>query len=241
MATANLVIFLRSMGLFHEFAKVPAKKESKKESIMNNDMRLSIWTDETAHPGSPTTRAAMEASGANMSLCDDWYDLEGQSEEPMCYLDFLKGAIGIAEDHDPKHEFDTPAAHISRKTHLVQLWIELEKAVRDMPHNALGENKTEYDNYVAAEKMREEAKAAHEKAQSMLLPPKTYSIRIPGSLHARYDAVNNCVLGFSFTPADDYNSVSVFARAVHTYLHNVNEISGEPAMHVVWEEEGWTS
>lgn len=178
----------------------------------------------------------MEASNAQMSLCDDWYDLEGDSDEPMCYLDFLKGAIGIAEDHDPKHEFDPPSTHIDRNVYLVRLWEELEKAVGDMPHNPLGENRDEYDRYMTMKRNAEEAKATEAKAQSMLV----HEVReVPGKLHARFDANTGHVLGFQFTAPNMLMPLEYDEQlwvGIRRYLRNVEEISGEAVIAAVWTE-----
>lgn len=58
---------------------------------MNREQRLSIWTDDIAHPTSPTTRAAMEASSASMQLVEEWADLDdpdAEEEEVFCMSSF---------------------------------------------------------------------------------------------------------------------------------------------------------
>ncbi len=65
---------------------------------------------------------------------------------------------------------------------------------------------------------------------------------------------NNHVLGFGFTPhgsdAGYFGPPEIleegtlhgserFWEAVRAYLTNVDEISGEPAMAVLWTEDGW--
>lgn len=224
---------------------------------MDRNMRAAIWRDELAHPTSPTTQAAMRLSDANISLVDEWVDLEGHNEpgsDWMVYEDFLKGAIGIAEDHDPKGEFDTPLEHVRRLQHQVTLWEELAK-VSNEPHNQVGETLGEKEAYDRVRARAEENKAEHLKAQSMLLR-KLSIISIPGKLYARYDVEHNHVVGFGFMPhgsdAGYFGPTAVheegvqvwdgperFWEAVRTYLNNVDEISGEPAMAVVWEEDGW--
>jgi hypothetical protein len=231
---------------------------------MNRQERAAIWRDEVAHPGSPTTWAAMQASGANMALVDEWRDLEGQPGEQswMTYEDFLKGAIGIAADHDPKTEFDTPADHISRLTHQCHLWIELEK-VTTAPHNELGEDRVEHELWArrcaeqAVDAQRVTRLLENARDEAALPSAVTESIlELPGELYVRYDPASETFLGFGFTPVD--GSHPGFAhldgpdpgcdltdpdnpvwRGMREYLSNVRRISGEWSFAVQWTEDGW--
>ena len=224
---------------------------------MDRNTRAAIWRDELAHPTSPTTQAAMMLSEANRSLVEEWVDLEGDNEpgsDWMVYEDFLKGAIGIAEDHDPRGEFDTPLEHARRLQHMVTLWEELAK-VSNEPHNQMGETLAEKEAYDRVVERAEENKAEHLKAQSMLLR-KLSIISIPGKLYARYNVENDHVVGFGFTPdgsragyfgphqqheagPSTNGRFDKFWEAVRAYLNNVEAISGESTMAVVWEEDGW--
>ena len=216
---------------------------------MNRQERLSIWTDELAHPGSPTTWEAMKATGANMSLVDEWRDLEGQPGETdwMTYLDFLKGAIGIAADHDPKTEFDTPAEQIRRFQHITDLWGELGMVTNE-PHNELGEDRREYELWCSRYQKKEPAKEPSAVTESI--------IDLPGELYVRYDPQTRTFLGFGFTPINDahpgFSHVdgpepgcdltewgNPVWKGMQEYLANVHEISGEWSFAVVWTEDGW--
>ncbi len=218
---------------------------------MNRNERAAIWRDELAHPNSPTTRAAMQASGADDGLIAEWADLEGDNEpgnDWTVYEDFLKGAIGIAEDHDPKGEFDTPLEHARRLRYLANLWEELSKSNNE-PHNQMGESQSEkelYDRLIAA---REAAKQEPSAVTESI-------IDLPGELYVRYDPETKTFLGFGFTPINDSHPGFTHVdgpepgcdltewgnpvwKGMQEYLANVHQISGETAFAVIWTEDGW--
>lgn len=146
---------------------------------MNRNERAAIWRDELAHPNSPTTRAAMRQTGASDDLVAEWADLEGDNEpgsDWTVYEDFLKGAIGIAEDHDPKGEFDTPPEHARRLRYLAGLWEELSMSNNE-PHNQMGESRSEKEAY-------DRLLAAREAAKEKFDPQGRTVVRIPGDVLA---------------------------------------------------------
>jgi hypothetical protein len=222
---------------------------------MNRQERAAIWRDELAHPCSPTTVAAMQASGADMSLVAEWQDLEGQNEpgsDWMVYEDFLKGAIGIAADHDPKNEFETPSARVDMLRHQLRLWEELGK-VTDAPHNEVGENHEEKERYdrILADGNRRRIEEAIERSRG---DSRTETIvEIPGTLFARWG--DDGILGFGFSPpsvaAPEFAHLdgperfplndrgSGFWPHLRQYLQTVLETSGENAIAVAWAEDGW--
>ena len=229
---------------------------------MNRQERGAIWRDELAHPCSPTTVAAMQASGANMSLVAEWQDLEGQNEpgsDWMVYEDFLKAAIGIAADHDPKGEFDTPSEHISRLTHQVNLWVELEKSVGSKPHNEVGEDREEHDAWqrsLAAAAARKAEEGRKNNPENLPNAATECIFDMEGELYCRFDPATKRFLGFGYTPSGD--AYPAFAhldglefdfdrsdfnnpvwKGLRDYLENIHTVSGEWAFAVQWTEDGW--
>ena len=217
---------------------------------MNRNERAAIWRDELAHPNSPTTRAAMTASGASPAFIEEWADLEGDNEpgsDWTVYEDFLKGAIGIAEDHDPKGEFDTPLEHARRLRYLASLWEELSMSNNE-PHNQMGESKSEMEAYARVLAQREAAKTPSAVTESI--------IDLPGELYVRYDPKTQTFLGFGFTPINDSHPGFTHVdgpepgcdltewdnpvwKGLRLYLANVAKISGEASFAVQWTEDGW--
>jgi len=226
---------------------------------MNRQERAAIWRDELAHPNSPTTRAAMTASGAEPDLVEEWADLEGNNEPSsdwMVYEDFIKGAIGIATDHDSKGEFDTPQDHARRLRHLLRLWGELAK-VTDEPHNEVGENRAEHDLWQRRLTEASVRKAENERLDKLTPSAVTECIfEMEGELYCRFNPHTKTFLGFGYTPTqdafpalrhldgpefeferEDFNNP--VWQGMREYLQNVYQISGEYAMAVQWTEDGW--
>lgn len=158
---------------------------------MNRQDRAAIWQDETAHPCSPTTYHALIASEADPDLIAEWQDLEGQdqngasSSDWMTYADFLRGAIGITEDHGPD-EFDDPDYHASRCARMLHLWEELGKVTNEK-HNILGETQLELqlrESLQANRKIRQEMKEPEPEPEPV---QHKAIISITGMLYAYYE------------------------------------------------------
>lgn len=223
---------------------------------MNRQDRASIWRDETAHPLSPTTYFALQASGASPELVAEWQDLEGHNEPSsdwMTYEDFLKGSIGITQDHG-RDEFGTVEYHVECAARLMHLWEELGKVTNE-PHNAMGEDLQEKERYDAIREAHN--RQALEKAleNSIADSNKEHIIEIPGVLFARWNEER--VTGFGFAPPNvaepefrhldgpgdpryplnDYGAG--FWLHLQQYLQTVLETSGEATIAVVWHEDGW--